>query len=82
MPPTPSDPPANKLTDAAIRFFWGAFIGCFLALIPLSYGWYFLSDITASQIYTLVALGVAGGIVGLFSNLQQMGRFFDSIPWF
>lgn len=82
MTPTPPDPQVNPLTAAAIRFFLGAFVGCFLALIPLSYGWYFLSDVTASQIYALVALGALGGIVGVFSNLQQIGRFFDSIPWF
>ncbi|MDX2098004.1 MAG: hypothetical protein SFW36_09540 [Leptolyngbyaceae cyanobacterium bins.59] len=82
MPPTPSDPSANKVTDAAIRFFWGAVIGCFLALIPLSYAWYYLSDVTTTQIFALIAFGALGGIVGVFSNLQQMGRFFDSIPWF
>ena len=82
MPPTPSDPPANKLADAAIKFFWGAVVGCFLALIPLSYVWYYLSDVTTTQIFALIAFGVLGGIVGIFSNLQQMGRFFDSIPWF
>jgi len=82
MPPTPSDLPAKKFTDAVIRFFWGAVVGCFLALVPLSYSWYFLSGVTTTQIFALVAFGVLGGIVGTFSNLQQMGRFFDSIPWF
>jgi len=81
MPPTPSDSSANKLTDAVIRFFWGAVVGCFLALIPLSYVYYF-SDVTTTQIFALIVLGVLGGIVGVFSTLQQMGRFFDSIPWF
>jgi hypothetical protein len=82
MLPTPSDPPAKKLIDAVIRFFWGAVVGCFLALIPLSYVWYYLSDVTTVQIFALIAFGVLGGIVGVFSTLQQMGRFFDSIPWF
>ncbi|NJL38933.1 MAG: hypothetical protein HC840_08710 [Leptolyngbyaceae cyanobacterium RM2_2_4] len=57
-------------------------MGRFLALIPLSYSWYFLSDITTTQIVALIAFGVLGGIVGMFASLQQMGRFFDSIPWF
>lgn len=90
MPLTPSDPPANtpdktpdnKLIGAAIRFFWGALVGSFLALIPLSYTWYFLSDVTKNQIFAFVAFGALGGIIGVFTNLQQMGRFFDSIPWF
>lgn len=81
-PSDPSDPQSSKLTNAAIRFFWGAVIGCFLALVPLSYSWYFLSGVTTTQIFALVAFGVLGGIVGTFGNLQQMGRFFDSIPWF
>jgi len=82
MPPTPSGLPANKLIGAAIRFFWGFVIGFFLALVPLSYVWYFLSDVTTTQIFALVGFGMLGGILGVFSNLQQMGRFFDSIPWF
>jgi hypothetical protein len=82
MPPIPSDPPARKLTDTVIRFFWGAVIGCFLALIPLSYVWYYLSDVTTTQIFALITFGVLGGSVGVFSTLQKMGRFFDSIPWF
>jgi hypothetical protein len=81
MPPIPSDPPARKLTDTVIRFFWGAVIGCFLALIPLSYIYYF-SDVMTTQIFAFIAFGVLGGIVSMFSTLQQMGRFFDSIPWF
>jgi len=81
-PSDPSDPQSSKLTNAAIRFFWGAVIGCFLALVPLSYVWYYLSDVTTTQIFALIVFGAMGGIVGTSSTLQQMGRFFDSIPWF
>jgi hypothetical protein len=86
MPLTSSDPPANtpanQFISAAIRFFWGALVGSFLALVPLSYTWYFLSDVTTTQIFVFIAFGALGGIIGVFSNLQQMGRFLDSIPWF
>lgn len=82
MLPTPPDPHPDKMNSLIVKFFLGAVIGCLLALIPLSYVWYFFSDITTTQILVLLAFGVLGGILGSFSNLQQISRFFDSIPWF
>jgi len=81
MPPTPAEPQPRKLTDLLIKFLLGTVVGCFLALGPLSYIWFF-SDVTPTQILVLLAFGVLGGILGMFSSPHQIGRFFDSIPWF
>lgn len=40
------------------------------------------SRLECCRVFTLVAFGVLRGIVGMLSNPQQIGRFFDSIPWF
>ena len=80
MPPAPPEPQPHKLTDLMVKFLLGTVVGCFLALGPLSYVWFF-SDVTPTQILVLLAFGVLGGILGTFSNPHQIGRFFDSIPW-
>lgn len=82
MPPASPDLPPRTLTDLLLGFCLGAVVGCLLALVPLSYVWYFHSGIMATQLLVLLAFGVLGGILGMFSNPQQIGRFFDSIPWF
>lgn len=82
MLPTPSNPQLHKLTELMLRFFVGAVIGCVLTLVPLSYVWYFGSNVTSLEILVITISSILGGILSLFSNPQQMGRFFDSIPWF
>jgi len=81
MPPAPLEPQPRKLTDLMVKLLLGTVVGCFLALVPLSYVWFF-SDVTPTQILVLLAFGVLEGIFGTFSNPQQVGRFFDSIPGF
>jgi hypothetical protein len=81
MLPTSPEPQSRKLLNIALRFFWGAVIGCMLVLLPLSYVWDF-ADVTASHILTIVGVGLLGGILGTVSNAQQIASFFESISWF
>ncbi len=78
----PPDPQPSKATQLVVKFTLGAVVSSFVALVPLSYIWWSAADITISQLLVLLAFGGLGGVLGLFSSPQQIGRFFDSIPWF